>query len=498
MNAEILTKTAARDKAISDAELNAGKTGQTYNMFLGSQGAINRGSAAEIGLLQAKALGLQGNLTAAQDTANRAIDLKYHDIEAKIATQQNQLNAIKPLLDAEQKKKADAQQYILDRQKQDVQDKKDTEKANTSLAQGWAKSAYDSNQPQLASQISSLDPNSATFKTDLANLQAKINPNNSLDSQYKKMQIAELAQKINDAKNVNDLSGSVSPVTQLPDGTYDTATQDALLAKMNPKDAAIVKAVGNYQMDLSKITSLAGGAREALAAKVALVYPNFDMKNYATNLAYKKSLASTTQGSTGGAINSANKVINHLTTYIKNVNDLSNTAIGGGIGEFINSVKTNVQKVYLPSLQKQKAEAQTAATGVKDELGSGVADVHTIDDWAKTVNVDASPAAQQGAVQGAIELLQGQLVPMIDQYKQVMGQEPPAGLFLKADTLQNLSSLKNQGYKIDIPGVNYTDKNAWLKYGGGTQDAWNSAVDSLTKAGLPLTNENILQASQMQ
>jgi len=377
-----------------------------------------------------------------------------------------------------------------------VADKKATESNNVTSQNGWAKSAMDSNQPQLASQISALDPSSPTFKTDLSNLQAKITPNNSLDSQYKQMQINELAQKISDAKKVTDLGGSVTPVAQLPDGTYDTATQDALLAKMSPSDAALVKAVGNYTMDISKVTSLRSDQRQLLAEKVAMVYPGFDMTNYATHAAYRKSLAGTAQGTTGGAINSANKVINHITSFVDNVSKLGN-GIFSPINAFDNWATLN------QNTKTALAEANTDATGVKDELakffkGSGVADVTSIADWGKTVNVNGSPAQIKGSVQGAIDLLQGQLVPMIDQYEQVMGTPPPDGLFLKTDTLQNLSSLKNQGYKIDIPGVYYTDKNAWLKYGGGTQDSWNTAIDNLTKAGLPLTNENILQASQLQ
>ncbi len=443
------------------------------------------------------------NYTAAKDKAQQMIDLKYQPLEQKLALQQQQYQFNKDALTAVNAKKAEALGVALKKQESDLATQKKTESDNVTALTGWAKSAMDSNQPKLSAQISALDPASPTFKQDLAVLQAKITPNTSLDSQYKQMQIAELAQKISDAKKVTDLGGSVTPVAQLPDGTYDTATQDALLAKMSPSDAALVKAVGNYTMDIAKVTSLRSDQRQLLAQKVAMVYPGFDMTNYATHAAYRKSLASTAQGTAGGAINSANKVINHLTSFIDNVNKLSNTAIGGGIGELINSTKNNLISVVSPAKQQTKAEAQTDATGVKDELakffkGSGVADVHTIEDWSKTVNVDASPASQRGAVQGAIELLQGQLVPMIDQYKQVMGTPPPDGLFLKADTQAKLSNLKNQGFKIDIPGVNYTDKSAWMKYGGGTQDTWNNAVDALTKAGLPLTNENILQASQIQ
>ena len=302
------------------------------------------------------------------------------------------------------------------------------------------------------------------------------------------------------AGNIDNL---VSPVVKLSDGTYDAATQKQLLSQFPPAEAALIEKIGNYDMDIAKVTSLAGGAREALAKKVALVFPDFQMQNYATIAAYKKNLANTTQGSAGGAINSANKVINHLTSYIDNVGKLSNGPIGGTFGNMLNASKNAVFSTFSPSRQTALAEANTDATGVKDELakffkGTGVADVHTIEDWSKTVNVNGSPAEQRGAIQGAIELLQGQLVPMIDQYKQTIGQEPPPGLFLKAETQQKLSNLKNQGYKIDIPGVNYTDINAYYKYGGGIKDDLINAQTELKANGIPVTLDNALQWAQIK
>lgn len=502
-------KNVALQANIANQTLEGNASGKDVTTtFLGrQQQEVNRQAAIQTLQISQQSNIEQGNYDAAKANADAIINAKYSQIEADIKSKQIQLDALdKYSLTPAQENAKTAQQNLLTKQAQDLADKKQQEQTNSSNQLGWAKAAFDSNQPQLSSQISQLDPSSASFKQDLASLQAKINPNGSLDSQYKQMQINELAQKISDAKatsnGLSGLYGAVSPVVQLADGTYDTATQDAILSKMDPATASLVKAVGTYTMDIAKVTSLRSDQRQLLAEKVALVYPGFDMTNYATHAAYRNSLAGTAQGTTGGAINSANKVINHLTSYVDNVSKLGNTNAGGWFGSVANAGKNAIDSTISGKFATNLSEAKTDATGVKDELakffkGTGVADIHTIEDWSKTVDVNAPMSSQKGVVQGAIELLQGQLVPMIDQYKQTMGQEPPAGLFLKTDTQTKLSNLKNQGYKIDIPGVNYTDKNAWLKYGGGTQDQWNNAVDMLTQANLPITPDNILQAAQL-
>ena len=362
------------------------------------------------------------------------------------------------------------------------------------------KSVHDAVAKDLSSQ------QEAQYKSEQDTIKNKLESDKFTWQQKKDIADNAIAQgklSLDEAKAAQDnatgnLLGMASPVAKLPDGTYDTASQEALLAKFSPTEAAMIRKIGEYDMDISKVTSLAGGKRENLAAKVALVYPNFDMKNYATMVAYKKNLANTTQGSAGGAINSANKVINHLTEYIDSV---SNIPGNYGFSSTMNAIRNKMSAPFSPALQEVTAEANTAAIGVKDELakffkGAGVADVHSIEDWSKALDINATPATQRGTVQAAVDLLQGQLVPMMDQYKQTMGQEPPEGLFLKSTTKGKLTRLKNEGYKIEIPGVHYTDKSSWQTYGRGTAEEWNGAVDKLNAIGAPLTDENILQAVQ--
>jgi len=127
INAQILSKSAEYNVLQTE---NQNKP-ITMSSIIGNERAILNAKAADIGLLQARAQGLQGQLETAQNTANRAIDLKYSTKDAELNTLQAQLNALQPTLNKEEKLRAQAQQIILDRQKQALEDTKTAEKNQT-------------------------------------------------------------------------------------------------------------------------------------------------------------------------------------------------------------------------------------------------------------------------------------------------------------------------------------------------------------------------------
>ncbi len=71
------------------------------------QVALN-GKAADIALLQAQALGLQGNIAEAEKQAQKAVDLKYAPIEEQIAIKTSQLALLEGTLNKQEQTKADA------------------------------------------------------------------------------------------------------------------------------------------------------------------------------------------------------------------------------------------------------------------------------------------------------------------------------------------------------------------------------------------------------
>lgn len=126
-------------KAVSMGTIR-GQQGQVNKMMLAEQTA----AAADVGLLQARITGLQGQLTYAQDLANRAIDLKYADKQAEIDIKKGQIEALQPYLDKQEKLIAAAQQAVYDMQMAAIDEAKAKEKAIWSVATEAASKGVDS------------------------------------------------------------------------------------------------------------------------------------------------------------------------------------------------------------------------------------------------------------------------------------------------------------------------------------------------------------------
>lgn len=296
--------------------------------------------------------------------------------------------------------------------------------------------------------------------------------------------------------------GGVTQSAQLtPSGNADPATQKAVLdqitAKYGPMTAQAIQGLANYTINPADWSSRAGtkGLSRADAVSLAQMYdPTYSDTNYAIRASYLKSISSTQSGTVGSSVNAANKSVNHLTAFVNSMQQLNNGPLSGANAINNAFLATNQAK------QQALSAAQTEGLGVAEELakffkGSGTVDVASIDAWKSQLNTNASPAAVKGLTQGAITLLAGQLETLTEQYQATMGKAPETD-FLNTSARASLSNLKNQGYEVNIPGINYTDKDAYIKNDPSAQQNMNAAVTALTNAGLPVTPENILQAAQ--
>lgn len=130
LNAQILSKNASYEAT------NTAVEGQAIPMSLiiGQQAQVRKAQASEIGMLQARALGLQGRVQFAQDTANKAVDLKYSYDEDQLKIKKAQLELILPSLSKEEQITANAlsRKYADEKAKIDAQ--KTLEKENVKLA----------------------------------------------------------------------------------------------------------------------------------------------------------------------------------------------------------------------------------------------------------------------------------------------------------------------------------------------------------------------------
>lgn len=132
LNGLMTSRLAEYNKAIAETETAPGET--PLGLVLGRQAVIRRNQAADLGLLQARGLALQGQLEAAQETANRAIDLKYGTMEDTINIKMQQLQLIQPILDKEERRYAVALERKYTEEQAALAEKKEQAKANVALA----------------------------------------------------------------------------------------------------------------------------------------------------------------------------------------------------------------------------------------------------------------------------------------------------------------------------------------------------------------------------
>ncbi len=108
----------------------------TMNSIIGSEASINfarqqalNRKASDIGLLQAQASGVAGNLELAQSTANKAVELKYADIKQLLDVKMQQLSLLGDKLSREEQKTADFLNRQYEQQKAEIDAQEADEKS---------------------------------------------------------------------------------------------------------------------------------------------------------------------------------------------------------------------------------------------------------------------------------------------------------------------------------------------------------------------------------
>lgn len=144
LNSQILQKVAEANQVSSQYEqINAALENQSIptNILFGQQAQVRKqqlaesnSKSADIGLLQARAQGLQGNLQAAQESVNRAIDLKYQDRESTVNLKMQQLQLLEGKLNKEEAITAKAIERKYNEEQAKIAEEKAKAKENISLA----------------------------------------------------------------------------------------------------------------------------------------------------------------------------------------------------------------------------------------------------------------------------------------------------------------------------------------------------------------------------
>lgn len=137
INNQILTKQAELqqdDIRLAQGIQNIEDQPIAMEFITGQQASVQRNAqiaralkASEIGVLNATALGMQGNIALAEATAKQAVETKYAPYKEALDTYKLQLEAIQPLLTADEKKQSREQTIKTNLALKDLEDKKKQE-----------------------------------------------------------------------------------------------------------------------------------------------------------------------------------------------------------------------------------------------------------------------------------------------------------------------------------------------------------------------------------
>lgn len=266
LQAKLTGITSEGQQAQLTLESQAGTGKDVTGTFLGrKQQEISRQSAIKALPVQAEVLAAQAKVASAQGdvtTAQNAIALAQDKLNTAFKVQTDYAQSV---YDYNKELRATLYDYATKKEQQqlDAQNKADEQafelyKNNIANAQSIAKTAMENGQADIASKITSLDPNSATYTQEVADLQKGIvDKTADLDKQLKQIQIKKAQQdlittketgkivKINGVDYIQNADGTLT-LPELPKGTVDTSGNDKNISTINDllKNKAISSVVG--------------------------------------------------------------------------------------------------------------------------------------------------------------------------------------------------------------------------------------------------------------
>lgn len=255
-------------------------------------------------------------------------------------------------------------------------------------------------------------------------------PNNPLNG----LKINPFAMSGGNSSGAGSIAGGVGLGA---DGNPDPQQQAQFLQALPPNIAAVVKGVGDYDLDPTKIARL-GPQRAQIIALAQQYNPGFDMTRYAARAGMQKSLAS---GPLGSTLTAVNTTIQHLQELDGQADELGNM---GGLGTVLNGVKNAAQGATGNPAQ---TTFQQTAQAVADEAskvfkGSGASDVETIRGWLSSLPMNGSPEQLHAAIANlATKLLPARLDTLQQQYAATMGGKTLPGFL----TRQSMAALQSMG-----------------------------------------------------
>jgi len=213
---------------------------------------------------------------------------------------------------------------------------------------------------------------------------------------------------------------SPKPTKTVTSGSHDGSpvvgmTGTDPMQGISPGDAAIVKKIANYEMQLPSGMALKTPYWQNILGRVALLKPEFDATQYNVRQKLKNDF---TSGKAAVNIRGLNTAVGHLDTLTTKLAALENS----DYPTWNQVANATISAVGDPRVKG----ADVAATAVESELasvfkGMGATD-QEIKAWRANFDANGSPAQQKEAIQSAIELLGGRLEALTSQYEGGLGE----------------------------------------------------------------------------
>jgi len=170
--------------------------------------------------------------------------------------------------------------------------------------------------------------------------------------------------------------------------------------------------------------------------------PSFDQTGYASRLATAKDFSA---GASAKNVTSMNTAIQHLGTMHKLAQELNNSGI-----PIVNSALNLAGK---ETGDPRVNNFNTARNAVADEVakvfkGSNLSDTE-IKGWKETISSSQSPAQLQASIQTLIELMDGRISALGDQYSRGMGASVPGAKLLNQKSLDTLNFVQSNPIGTD-------------------------------------------------
>lgn len=386
-----------------------------------------------------------GNIYSAISTGNSKIADLNNQMATSVANlqlgfQKQDYSMVQQNWDNLSKQFEDRQTYLTDMQKS-VTDALNTQKADMV---DYAKTAISAIQ---ATATMSYNEKQDTIKNALSQAQFTETQNKDLiDEQQNQEKINLQAQAQGIGNGVT--GGNPTPVAMNGDGTPNAANQAQFLSQLPPNIQTIVKGLSSYTINPASYSTSAkqaqgGLTRGELVALAQQYDPTYDESQYANRQATIKNFQS---GTYSQQINALNTATGHIANLTNAFSELGNSNIGP-LNAIANTLEpmVGIKSVSGPKLDIAAVTGELASAFKKS--GATDSEISSLG----TINSNSTPTDIKSYIENATELMGSKLDALSSTYQSAVGKPPASGDFLSDTAANELLSLKQQGYNINVP-----------------------------------------------